>query len=97
MTQLNLQFQVKSDGNNFDDQFVRGIPIYIISQVIDNLMSAANGPSLLINGVQRPMPLIRTLEVEFYPMPLSEARSFGLTDDWIQVCLLSGTLFFCML
>ncbi|KAL2333242.1 hypothetical protein Fmac_014455 [Flemingia macrophylla] len=67
-----------------DHQFVRGIPIYAISQVLDKIISGANGPPLLINGVQRPMPLVRILEVELYPTLLSKARSFGLSDDWIQ-------------
>ncbi|CAJ1865799.1 unnamed protein product [Sphenostylis stenocarpa] len=67
-----------------DHQFVRGIPIYAISQVLDKIVSGANGPPLLINGVKRPMPLLRILEVELYPTLLSKARSFGLSDDWIQ-------------
>lgn len=67
-----------------DHQFVRGIPIYAISQVLDKIVSGANGPPLLINGVKRPMPLVRILEVELYPTLLSKARSFGLSDDWIQ-------------
>ncbi|XP_027334945.1 protease Do-like 7 isoform X4 [Abrus precatorius] len=67
-----------------DHQFVRGIPIYAISQVLDKIVSGANGPTLLINGVKRPMPLVRILEVELYPTLLSKARSFGLSDDWIQ-------------
>lgn len=69
-----------------DHQFVRGIPIYTISQVLDKIISGANGPPLLINGVKRPMPLVRILEVELYPTLLSKARSFGLNDDWVQVC-----------
>ncbi|XP_052729611.1 protease Do-like 7 isoform X1 [Vigna angularis] len=67
-----------------DHQFVRGIPIYAISQVLHKIVSGANGPPLLINGVKRPMPLLRILEVELYPTLLSKARSFGLSDDWIQ-------------
>lgn len=68
-----------------DHQFVRGIPIYTISQVLDKILSGANGPPLLINGVKRPMPLVRILEVELYPTLLSKARSFGLSDEWVQV------------
>jgi len=30
------------------------------------------------------MPLVRILEVELYPTLLSKARSFGLSDDWVQ-------------
>lgn len=67
-----------------DHQFVRGIPIYTISQVLDKILSGANGPPLLINGVKRPMPLVRILEVELYPTLLSKARSFGLSDEWVQ-------------
>ncbi|KAK7379256.1 hypothetical protein VNO80_04711 [Phaseolus coccineus] len=70
--------------NSEDHQFVRGIPIYAISQVLHKIVSGANGPPLLINGVKRPMPLLRILEVEVYPTLLSKARSFGLSDDWIQ-------------
>ncbi|KAK4410130.1 Protease Do-like 7 [Sesamum angolense] len=67
-----------------DHQFVRGIPIYTISQILRKIISGANGPTLLINGVKRPMPLVRILEVELYPTLLSKARSFGLSDSWIQ-------------
>lgn len=67
-----------------DHQFVRGIPIYAISQVLDNIISGAKGPNLLINGVKRPMPLVRILEVELHPTLLSKARSFGLSDKWVQ-------------
>ena len=73
-----------------DHQFVRGIPIYTISQVLDKILSGANGPPLLINGVKRPMPLVRILEVELYPTLLSKARSFGLSDEWVQVFFLFG-------
>ncbi|XVE72190.1 hypothetical protein DITRI_Ditri11bG0019100 [Diplodiscus trichospermus] len=65
-------------------QFVRGIPIYAISQVLNKIISGANGAPLLINGIKRPMPLVRILEAELYPTLLSKARSFGLSDDWIQ-------------
>ncbi|KDP22647.1 hypothetical protein JCGZ_02489 [Jatropha curcas] len=70
-----------------DPQFVKGIPIYMISQVVDKITSGANGPSVLINGVKRPMPLVRILEVEFVTRLLSKARSFGLSDDWIQALI----------
>ncbi|CAB4273735.1 unnamed protein product [Prunus armeniaca] len=40
-----------------DHQFVRGIPIYAISQVLEKIISGAQGPPLLINRVKRPMPL----------------------------------------
>eukprot|EP00262_Sarcandra_glabra_P008257 TRINITY_DN21587_c0_g2_i1.p1 TRINITY_DN21587_c0_g2~~TRINITY_DN21587_c0_g2_i1.p1 ORF type:complete len:394 (-),score=54.86 TRINITY_DN21587_c0_g2_i1:289-1470(-) len=67
-----------------DHQFVRGIPIYAISQVLDKIIQGAKGPHLLINGTKRPMPLVRILEAELYPTLLSKARSFGLSDDWVQ-------------
>ncbi|KAK6913564.1 PDZ-like domain [Dillenia turbinata] len=77
--------QLKFGCNSSEDhQFVRGIPIYAISQVLDKIKSGANGPPLLINGIKTPMPLIRILEVELYPTLLSKARSFGLSDDWVQ-------------
>ncbi|XVF02919.1 hypothetical protein REPUB_Repub04eG0216200 [Reevesia pubescens] len=52
------------------------------------IISGANGLPLLINGVKRPMPFVRILEVELYPTLLSKARSFGLSDNWIQRSLL---------
>ncbi|KAG0503374.1 hypothetical protein HPP92_003446 [Vanilla planifolia] len=67
-----------------DHQFVRGIPIYVISQVLEKIICGATGPALLINGIKRPMPLVRILEAELYPTLLSKARSFGLSDRWIQ-------------
>ncbi|XP_022727837.1 protease Do-like 7 isoform X1 [Durio zibethinus] len=77
--------QLKFGCNTSEDhQFVRGIPVYAISQVLDKIISGASGPPLLINGVKRPMPLVRILEVELYPTLLSKARSFGLSDEWIQ-------------
>ncbi|KAG2245584.1 hypothetical protein Bca52824_085212 [Brassica carinata] len=78
--------QVKySSTSSEDHQFVRGIPIYAISQVLEKIITGGNGPELLINGVKRPMPLVRILEVELYPTLLSKARSFGLSDEWIQI------------
>ena len=86
---FNICFQLKFGGSSSEDhQFVRGIPIYTISQVLDKILSAAHGPPRLINGIKRPMPLVRILEVELYPTLLSKARSFGLSDDWVQVCSL---------
>ncbi|KAK4346745.1 hypothetical protein RND71_033084 [Anisodus tanguticus] len=67
-----------------DHQFVRGIPIYTLSQVLGKIISGADGPPRLINGLHRPMPRLRILEVELYPTLLSKARSFGLNDTWIQ-------------
>ncbi|CAA7032786.1 unnamed protein product [Microthlaspi erraticum] len=78
--------QIKySSTSSEDHQFVRGIPVYAISQVLEKIISGGNGPALLINGVKRPMPLVRILEVELYPTLLSKARSFGLSDEWIQI------------
>ncbi|KAB2057491.1 hypothetical protein ES319_A11G172500v1 [Gossypium barbadense] len=80
--------QLKVGSNTSEDHhFVRGIPVYAISQVLHNIISGGNGPHLLINGVKRPMPLIRILEVELYRTLLSKARSFGLSDDWIQALI----------
>ncbi|XP_024974617.1 protease Do-like 7 isoform X2 [Cynara cardunculus var. scolymus] len=77
--------QLKYGCNTSEDhQFVRGIPIYTISLILKKILSGAKGPSLLINGIKRPMPLVRILEVELYPTLLSKARSFGLSDHWIQ-------------
>ncbi|XP_050227203.1 protease Do-like 7 [Mercurialis annua] len=77
--------QLKYGCNTSEDhQFVRGIPIYTISQVLDKIVHGANGLPLLINGVSRPMPLVRILEVELYPTLLSKARSFGLSDHWVK-------------
>lgn len=81
-----LQLQLKFGCNSSEDhQFVRGIPIYSISQILDKIVSRASGPPRLVYGVKRPMPLVRILEVELYPTLLSKARSFGLSDDWVQV------------
>ena len=92
---LNFWLQLKFGCNSSEDhQFVRGIPIYAISQVLDKIISGSNGPPLLINGVKRPMPLLRILEVELYPTLLSKARSFGLSDNWVQVCFLLVFFFF---
>lgn len=77
--------QLKYGCNSLEDhQFVRGIPIYAISQVLEKIISGVPGPLLLINGIKRPMPLVRILEVELYPTLLSKARSFGLSDSWVQ-------------
>lgn len=81
-----LIFQLKySCSSSEDHQFVRGIPVYTITRILDKIISGADGPRLLINGVRRPMPLVRILEVELYPTMLSKARSFGLSDTWIKV------------
>ncbi|CAI0547541.1 unnamed protein product [Linum tenue] len=77
--------QLKYGCNSSEDhQFVRGIPSYAVSEVLEKIVSGANGPPLLINGIRRPMPLLRILEVELYPTLLSKARSFGLSDNWVQ-------------
>lgn len=92
---FDLYLQLKFGGSSSEDhQFVRGLPIYSISQVLEKIISGAQGPPLLINRVKRPMPLVRILEVELYPTLLSKARSFGLSDDWVQVCLLPDTKYF---
>lgn len=92
-------FQLKySSSSSEEHQFVRGIPIYTISQIVDRMTSGTGGPPRLINGLQRPMPCIRILEVELYPTLLSKARSFGLSDAWIQViCYFCWFLFLSLL
>lgn len=88
MFSCELFTQIKySSTSSEDHQFVRGIPVYAISQVLEKIITGGNGPALLINGIKRPMPLVRILEVELYPTLLSKARSFGLSDEWIQVSL----------
>ncbi|KAB1211283.1 Protease Do-like 7 [Morella rubra] len=80
-----VMVELKFGSNSSQDhQFVGGIPIYTISQVLDKIISGANGSPLLINGVRRPMPLVRILEVELYPTLLSKARNFGLGDNWVE-------------
>ncbi|KAK1433205.1 hypothetical protein QVD17_10113 [Tagetes erecta] len=77
--------QVKHGVNSSDSHhIVRGIPVHSISQVLNKLISGAKEPSLLINGIKRQMPLVRVLEVEFHCTLLSKARSFGLSNNWIQ-------------
>ncbi|GKC37190.1 protease Do-like protein 7, partial [Tanacetum coccineum] len=76
--------QLKYGSTYEDHQFARGIPIYSISQILKKIISGAKGSPLLINGIKRPMPLVRILEIELYPTLLSKARSFGLSDQWIQ-------------
>ncbi|KAG0612336.1 hypothetical protein M758_6G019400 [Ceratodon purpureus] len=78
--------QVKyGDSSPEDHQFVRGIPIHAISEVLDVIVNGlSGGPSLVINGHERSMPLMRILEAELYPTLLSKARSFGLSDKWVQ-------------
>ncbi|KAI5074824.1 hypothetical protein GOP47_0010785 [Adiantum capillus-veneris] len=67
-----------------DMQFTRGIPIHAICEVLDKILKGNSGPSLLINGTKRNMPTVRVLEAELYPTLLSKARSFGLSDSWVQ-------------
>ncbi|KAG6544085.1 hypothetical protein Mapa_014502 [Marchantia paleacea] len=78
--------QVKyGDSSPEDHQFVRGIPVYPVSEVVEKIINGCEGgPPLLMNGVTRSMPLIRILEVELYPTLLSKARSFGLSGKWVQ-------------
>lgn len=73
------------DSSPEDHQFVRGIPIHAICEVLDVIVNGiSGGPSLVINGAKRSMPLMRILEAELYPTLLSKARSFGLSDKWVQ-------------
>ncbi|VFQ70275.1 unnamed protein product [Cuscuta campestris] len=83
-----FSFQLdKGSGSNYsaqNDTFNRGIPIFAISRVLDKIILGTYGPHRPIFGVKKPMPLMRILEVELYPTLLSKARSFGLSDAWIQ-------------
>ncbi|MCL7033809.1 hypothetical protein MKW94_021017 [Papaver nudicaule] len=77
--------QLRYGGSTSEDhQFVRGIPIYAVSEVLEKIIRGDKGPHLLINGIRRPMPLLRVLDAELYPTLLSKARSFGLSDSWVQ-------------
>ncbi|XP_051189448.1 protease Do-like 7 [Lolium perenne] len=67
-----------------DDQFVIGIPIYPIIEILQKFISGAPGQFRLINGIRRPMPYVRLLEVELYPTLLSKARHSGLNGSWVQ-------------
>ncbi|ERN04348.1 protease Do-like 7 isoform X1 [Amborella trichopoda] len=85
--------QLKYGCNSSEDhQFVRGIPIYAISEVLDKIICGVKGPPLLINGRKMPMPLARILEVELYPTLLSKARSFGLSDEWVRALAKKDTI-----
>lgn len=85
---VNFGLQLKYGSTSEDHQFARGIPIYSISQILEKIISGAKGSPLLINGIKRPMPLVRILEIELYPTLLSKARSFGLSDQWIQALVM---------
>ena len=74
------------DSPSEDHQFIRGIPVYAICEVVDKIVKGNTGPPLLINGIKRNMPTIRILEAELFPTLLSKARSFGLSNKWVLVC-----------
>jgi hypothetical protein len=68
--------------------FMRGIPIYAVSQVLEKMIHGNVGsPSsrFLINGTEIYiyMPLLRNLELHLCPVLLSKGRGFGLSDKWI--------------
>lgn len=65
-------------------EFVAGIPIYAISEILERIIQGSAGLPLLVNGMKISMPLIRILEVELCTTLLSKARSFGLSDKWIS-------------
>ncbi|XP_044416425.1 protease Do-like 7 [Triticum aestivum] len=79
-----ISSQLFGCGKEGDHQFVVGIPIHLISQVLEKIISGAPGPFRLINGIRRPMPFVRLLEVEIYPTLLTEASNYGLSDRWVQ-------------
>ncbi|KAI3868603.1 hypothetical protein MKX03_013113 [Papaver bracteatum] len=63
---------------------VRGIPIYAVNEVLANILHGEGGKLRFINGIPRPMPLLRILDAALHGILPSEARSFGLSDCWIQ-------------
>ncbi|KAI3863696.1 hypothetical protein MKW98_031288 [Papaver atlanticum] len=63
---------------------VGGIPIYAVSEVLANILHGERGKLRFINGIPRPMPLLRILDAALHGILPSEARSFGLSDCWIQ-------------
>ncbi|MCL7040813.1 hypothetical protein MKW94_001207 [Papaver nudicaule] len=63
---------------------VRGIPIYAVTEVLDKITRGNRGQLLLMNGIARPMPFLRILDAELYRILPSKARSFGLSDSWVQ-------------
>ncbi|KAK4797621.1 hypothetical protein SAY86_029947 [Trapa natans] len=73
-------------------QLAMGIPVYVISQVVEKIVPDEKGPTLLINGIKRAMPLVRILEVELLPRLLSKARNFGLSEEWVQVLVTKDPL-----
>ncbi|GKC31623.1 hypothetical protein Tco_1038917, partial [Tanacetum coccineum] len=83
LQQFDMVLETFFEGHE-EHQIAKGIPIHSLNQVLKEIISGANGPSLVINGVRRPMPLLRILEIELYPTLLYEARSFGLSNNWIQ-------------
>ncbi|CAN1163111.1 Protease Do-like 7 [Linum perenne] len=73
-------------GNMMKNQITRGIPIYLVSQVLEKMLYGST--QILVNENTRlSMPLVRVLEVEFFPRSLSRARNYGLTDYWIKTLL----------
>jgi len=58
-------------------ELYRGMPVYLLNDVISPLM----------RGEQ---PQIRSLEAEFWPVNLAEARNMGLPDEWIEKVIQKG-------
>jgi hypothetical protein len=52
-------------------EFYRGMPVYLLENTIYPL-------------IQQKEPILLSLETEFWPMNLSEARNMGLSDSWIS-------------
>lgn len=81
--------QVKYSDSNEDQQFVRGMPIHPVSEVLPALI---NGPGPATSSLPRQIqgcgvPILRTLGVEMSRTLLSQARSFGLSEDWVKKLL----------
>eukprot|EP00850_Spirogloea_muscicola_P001910 SM000007S20870 [mRNA] locus=s7:657624:664039:- [translate_table: standard] len=74
-----------------DHQFVRGIGVRSILAFLCTIVEGRNsgqsptdGPKLAILGRLTRMPLVLLLEAELQPTLLSKARSFGLSEAWVQ-------------
>jgi len=58
-------------------EFYRGMPVHLLEDIV--------GP--LKRGEQ---PKLRSLETEFWPLNLAEARNMGLPEDWVDKVIQTG-------
>ncbi|GAQ82286.1 hypothetical protein KFL_001060190 [Klebsormidium nitens] len=89
-----FSMQVKYSDSNEDQQFVRGMPIYPVAEVLPALI---NGPGPATSSLPSRIhgcgvPLLRTLGVEMSRTLLSQARSFGLSEQWVKKLLEKDSL-----